>query len=127
MNFRLDVRIRTFLALLAVLVFPGCGDRSGNEPTTGPARNTAKPTGPMIAGIGLQEDQFYRLIELGMRDAAKNHGIDLAVANSSGTLDKEISLVDTFAAQKVKAIVVAPQSVKASIPALQRAHDAGIK
>jgi sugar transport system substrate-binding protein len=115
------------LCLGTVLVFAsvwGCGKQ--DSPVTGPATGgTAEEI--KIATIGLQEDQFYRLIDLGMKDAAQRLGVDLSVGNSSGSLDKEISLIDTFTAQKVQAIVIAPQSTKASIPALQRAHEAGIK
>src|SRR5829696_1101295 len=109
---------RLYLGMAVVLASVwGCGKQepSVTGPATGGAAGRVK-----IATIGLQEDQFYRLIDLGMKDAAQRLGVDLSVGNSSGSLDKEISLIDTFTAQKVKAIVIAPQSTKASIPALQR-------
>jgi len=62
-----------------------------------------------------------------MKDAARKQGVELLLGNSGGTQDKEISLLDTYTTQQVDAIMVAPLSIKASIPALQRAHDAGIK
>ncbi len=111
---------------LTLLASTLCG--CNRQPHSGSgAANGASHGGVKIASIGLQEDQFYRLIDLGMKDKAQKLGVDLSVGNSSGSLDKEISLIDAFTAQKVKAIVIAPQSVKASIAALQRAHDSGIK
>jgi len=80
-----------------------------------------------VAGIGFQDDQFFKLVELGMKDAAARLGVDFRPANSAGAADKEISLLETFTANKMDAICVAPLSQQASIPALKRAHDAGIK
>jgi sugar transport system substrate-binding protein len=79
-----------------------------------------------IAAILFQEDQFFRLVEFGMEDAAEKHGVELLAGNSHNSLDKEISLVDTYVARGVDALVVAPLSAEASIAALKRAHDRGI-
>jgi len=81
---------------------------------------------PKVGAIVLQEDQFFRLNEFGMRAAANELGVELMVNNSFGTLDKEIALIDTYMANQVAAIVVPPQSAKSSIPALKRAHERGI-
>ncbi len=79
-----------------------------------------------IGAIVFQEDQYFRLVEYGMRDAAKQLDVNLMVNNSFGALDKEISLIDTYIANQVGAIVVAPLSAQSSIPALRRAHERGI-
>jgi ABC-type sugar transport system substrate-binding protein len=42
-------------------------------------------------------------------------------------VDKEISLLEAYAAQGAQAVAIAPASVTASIPGLQAAHDAGLK
>lgn len=73
-----------------------------------------------------QEDQFFRLVIFGMRDAAEKRGVELLEANSAGRPDKEIQLVNTYIARGVDAIVISPMSARASISALQRAHDRGI-
>jgi ABC-type sugar transport system substrate-binding protein len=80
-----------------------------------------------IAGIVFQEDQFFRTIELGMQAAAKAAGATLLQANSESKPDKEASLIDTFTARGVEAIVISPISEKASATALKRAADKGIK
>lgn len=80
-----------------------------------------------IAGMFLQEDQFFRLIQFGMKDAAEKAGAELLLASSDGKLDKEIQLVNTYIARHVDAIVLSPLSSTASVTALTRARDAGIK
>ncbi|MFC1563471.1 substrate-binding domain-containing protein [candidate division KSB1 bacterium] len=80
-----------------------------------------------IAGIVFQEDQFFRMIELGMKESAEKHGVELLTGNSSNSIDREISLIDSYIAGRADAIVISPLSIKASVTALKRASDAGIK
>ena len=90
---------------------------------------TKKQDGPAqrrIAGIVFQEDQFFRLVLFGMRDAARREGVELLEANSAGRPEKEIQLVNTYAAQGVDGIVISPLSARASISALERANAKGI-
>ena len=61
-----------------------------------------------------------------MRDAAAKAGAAISVNNSFNALDKEISLIDTYLANRVDALVVAPLSAQSSISALKRAADRGI-
>jgi ABC-type sugar transport system substrate-binding protein len=125
--------MRFLPALLLVVLTPGCASRPAgggaappSQPAT-PSPATGTSARPKIAGIGFQDDQFFKLVELGMKDAAAKVGASFTPASSAGALDKEISLLETFTANHVDAICVAPLSQKASIPALKRAHDAGIK
>ena len=80
-----------------------------------------------IAGIVFQEDQFMRIVQIGMDEAAEKAGVKLLKANSNNKLDKEIQLVDTYIARGVDAIAITALSSKASIPALKKAHEKGIK
>ncbi len=81
---------------------------------------------PVIGGIVFQQDQYFRGIQLGMRDAAKGHAT-LLEGNSSSKPEKEATLIDTYVSRGAKAIVIAPISGKASVRALQRANDKGVK
>lgn len=105
-----------YVAVVLGLVVLGCG--GGQE---APADKKLK-----IAGIVFQEDQFFRLIQFGMQDAADKAGVELLLANSSNKPDKEIQLVNTYIARGVDAIVISPLSAKASVTALKRARDKGI-
>lgn len=80
-----------------------------------------------IAGVIFQQDMFMRSVELGMKAAAKQAGVEILTANSDNKLEKEAALIDTYIARGIKAIVIAPLGEEASIPALKRAVDAGIK
>lgn len=82
---------------------------------------------PEVAGILFQEDQFFRMVELGMRDAAEKQGVEPLVGNSGNSLDKEVQLVDTYIVRGVGAIVISPLNSKTSATALKRAHAKGIK
>jgi ABC-type sugar transport system substrate-binding protein len=90
------------------------------------ARKPDVPGRRKIAGIIFQEDQFFRLVLFGMRDAASKNGADLLEANSEGKPDKEIQLINTYIAGGVDAIVVSPLSARASVIALGRAREKGI-
>ncbi|HUI10232.1 MAG TPA: substrate-binding domain-containing protein [Bacteroidota bacterium] len=79
-----------------------------------------------IAGLVYQEDQFFRFVLLGMHDAAARRGAELLEANSDGKPDREIQLINTYAARGVDAIVISPLSARASSAALTRAREKGI-
>jgi ABC-type sugar transport system substrate-binding protein len=80
----------------------------------------------VIGGMVFQQDQFFRGIQLGFEASAAENGITLVQGNSENKLEKEAELVDTFIARGSKAIVLAPLNADASVPALQRAADAGV-
>jgi ABC-type sugar transport system substrate-binding protein len=105
-----------FIILLSVVLdlVVGCSTKQKEQPKK------------RIAGIVFQEDQFFRLILFGMRDAATKNGAELLEANSDGKPDKEVQLINTYIANNVDAIVISPLSAKASVSALTRAREKGI-
>ena len=110
------VRITLLLAfsLIVGLCFNGCSTKQ------------KAPAKKRIAGIVFQEDQFFRLVLFGMRDAAKKNDVELLEANSANKPDKEDQLINTYIANNVDAIAIAPLSAKSSINALERARQKGI-
>lgn len=122
--------ILLFGLLSSIICLSGCSvDKPGSD--AGPKENPGASTGAKakykIAGIGLQNDQFFKIIEYGMKDSAKKNDVELSLGNSAGALNNEISLLDTYSTKKVDAIVIAPNNAKASIAGLKRASDSGIK
>jgi ABC-type sugar transport system substrate-binding protein len=108
---------RTLLTLLPIVVLAtlmGCNTKQKEQPKK------------RIAGIVFQEDQFFRLVLFGMREAATKNGAELLEANSDGKPDKEVQLINTYIANNVDAIVISPLSAKASLSALNRAREKGI-
>ena len=102
--------------MVLIVLFMGCG----NQGQEGVGKKLK------IAGIVFQEDQFFRLIQFGMQDAADKAGVELLLSNSANKPDKEIQLVNTYIARGVDAIVISPLSARASATALKRARDKGI-
>lgn len=114
--------VLAFLPLVAMLLMmTGCdGSNAGSNAASGEKKLK-------IAVILFQEDQFFRLNEMGMKAAAEEQGVEMLVSNSFGKVDKEMQLVETYTAKGVDAILVRPNSSAASTPALKKAHDAGVK
>ncbi len=79
-----------------------------------------------IAGIVFQQDQYMKTVQMGMAATAKTSGVELLDANSDNKLEKETQLIDTYIARGVQAIALTPLSADGSIPAIQKAVDAGI-
>jgi len=82
--------------------------------------------GRVIAGIVFQQDQYMKTVQMGMAAEAKDSGVELLDANSDNKLEKETQLIDTYIARGVQAIALTPLSADGSIPAIQKAVDAGI-
>lgn len=93
---------------------------------TGVAAPAMAQSDVTIAAVVFQQDQFFRTIQLGMNAAADAAGVELLEGNSNSQPEQEISLIDTYIARGVDAIVISPVSAVASIPALMRARDRGI-
>lgn len=114
--------IRHFVALLpalTALVSVGCNAPKGD------AGSGAKKF--KIVGIGMQSDEFFRLAEFGMRDAAAKANVEFLYGNSVNKPEKEAELVNTYAGQGVDAIVISPVSSTGSVQTLKAASDKGIK
>ena len=112
-------------ALTVVSVVCGCSNPAA--PASAPGTPGAAAAKPKLAGIVFQEDQFFRLVLFGMRDAAKQAGVELLEGNAANKLEKEIQLVNTYVTRKVDAIILSPLSAKGSVAALKQATDKGVK
>ena len=122
----------SIFALSVGFAAAGCNQAADTSTSTAPVSNSqsAAPASgekKQIAAILMQDDQFFRLNEIGMRDAAKKHNVELLTGSATGALDKESSMVDTYVGRGVGAIVVSPINPKGSAPALKRASEKGIK
>ncbi|MBK8267308.1 MAG: substrate-binding domain-containing protein [Planctomycetes bacterium] len=125
-----------FAVVVLFLAATGCDSRSGGsgsnavgtEQNPAKAFDITKPTVEIrIGAILMQQDQFFRSNEQGMKDSVNQFGGNVTTQNAGGELDKEIAIVDAFITQKVRAIVVSPLNSKGSVNALKKAHDAGIR
>lgn len=99
-----------------------------------PASNSvaAKPSEPAkaditVAGVVFQEDQFMKLLTIGYQDAANAAGVKCLTGNTGNDQAKEAELVNTYVAQKVGGIAIAPLNSESSVAALKKADESGVK
>jgi simple sugar transport system substrate-binding protein/ribose transport system substrate-binding protein len=107
----------SLLALLALLM-TACG-------TAAQAPETGKEL--TIAGVVFQDDQFMKSMTQGYEDAGSKYGIKVVTANTNNDQAKEAELIQTYIAQGVNGIAIAPLSQDASIPNLKDAASKGIQ
>ena len=80
-----------------------------------------------IAGVVFQDDQFMKSMVQGYEDAGEKYGIKIMTANTNNDQAKEAELIQTYIAQGVDGIAIAPLSQDASIPNLKDAQSQGIE
>jgi simple sugar transport system substrate-binding protein/ribose transport system substrate-binding protein len=128
-------RLFSFVCLLivAALVLGACAAPAA-APTTAPAAApaVAATTAPAkgantIAGVVFQDDQFMKTMVQGYTDAGAKCGIKVVSANTDNDQAKEAELIQTYIAQGVNGIAIAPLSQDSSIPNLKDAASKGIK
>jgi simple sugar transport system substrate-binding protein/ribose transport system substrate-binding protein len=90
-------------------------------------KEVAAPKEITIAGIVFQDDQFMNSMVKGYEDAAAKYGAKILTANTNNDIAKETELLQTYMAQGVSGIAIAPLSPDASIPNLKEADSKGIK
>ena len=106
----------SFIVALA-MVLTACG---------APAKPAASGT-VTIAGVVFQDDQFMNSMVQGMKDAGTKYGVTVLTANTNNDQSKEAELIQTYIAQGVNGIAIAPLSKDASIANLKEAANKGIK
>jgi ABC-type sugar transport system substrate-binding protein len=111
----------------------GCGKSDSGGTSTGSAGAAASSQASTpdnskikLAGIVFQEDQFFRLMLLGMHQAANEAGVQFLEGNSDNKPDKEVDLINTYTIRGVSAIIISPLSQSGSVQALKAAHEKGI-
>ena len=89
---------------------------------------TAVSAAPITIGaILFGQDSFFQNIQTGMENAAKDAGVTLLVSIHNHDIAKETTFIEDYIARGVQAIVITPENSTASVPALKKAYDAGVK
>jgi ribose transport system substrate-binding protein len=73
-----------------------------------------------------KEHVFYRDLEDGLRDAAREKGFDLLITSGDWDLAKQQGQIENFIVQRVAAIIVCPVNSKGIGPAIEKASQAQI-
>lgn len=107
---------RVVLVALSLLTFTG---------TSFAGSGVKKPT---IAAIVIITDQeFFKIVQAGYRDAARSFGVNLLQSSSDLKLATQMRLIDNYIAMGVDALIISPYHQKRSAAAIQRAQDQGIR
>lgn len=117
------------LAVVATVALSACGSASGSSTASGGGASTA--SGDCKYKVGYAEPTAAQEIDStedkALIAAGKQAGICVTVVDSALDVNKQLEAVNQFVAQKMDAIIVFPLSPNSLNPALQKAHDAGIK
>ena len=81
----------------------------------------------VVAGIVFQDDQFMNMLTKGYQDAAAEAGVKCLTDNTNNDQAKETELINTYLAQGVKGLAIAPLNGEASVAQLRAADEAGMK
>jgi simple sugar transport system substrate-binding protein/ribose transport system substrate-binding protein len=81
----------------------------------------------VVAGIVFQDDQFMNMLTKGYQDAAADAGVKCLTDNTQNDQAKEVELINTYLAQGVDGVAIAPLSADASVAALKEADAQGMK
>ncbi len=121
------MKIKTILCLLAIALFAFACNQSGN--TNSPqniANSQNKPTKKIGVTLLTREDDFYRELEAGLKEAAAKSNFELIIQSGDKDLSRQQSQIDNFLVQKVDAIIVCPTDTKGIAPAIERANAANV-
>ncbi|MGE0215614.1 substrate-binding domain-containing protein [Mycolicibacterium sp.] len=105
------------LAAALVITVTACGNSAG-----------PKAEGEYVIGVTtLFSSPIINEYTDGMQSAVEGTNVTLKINTSDSDVAKEASIIDTYITQHVDAILLDPISESGSIPAVQRAVNAGIK
>jgi ribose transport system substrate-binding protein len=108
--------LRGFIsAVLSMVMFAACS-------------KSEKQLGTKTIGVTLltRAHEFYKDLEKGLNDAAKQHNFKLSIVAGEWELGRQISQIEDFVTQKVDAIIVCPVDSKGISRGIKAANAAGI-
>lgn len=94
----------------------------GNSGDTGEVANEEKV---VIGATGLQEDQFTQVLFSGYRAAAEELGVELIIANSQHSNERETEQINNMLQAGAKGIIIECVNPDTSVAIAQTAADAG--
>jgi len=115
------VAFRIFpVLILACAAIAGC--------TAEPPKSDGASSGKKLLGVTLfyRQDEFYKDLESGVRDAAAALGYELLVSDAETQVVKQASQVDNFIRARVAGMILCCADPNGIIPAIERANEAKI-
>lgn len=115
------------ISIISLSIFAfGCNKSANDAASSG--SNAPNKAAKKRVGVTLltREDDFYRELEAGLREAAAKNDFELIIQSGDKDLSKQQSQIDNFLVQKVDAIIVSPTDTKGIAPAIERANAANV-
>jgi len=119
------MKIKLLFLTLTLLFSFGCNQNAINSNFGAASGNNAVKK---RIGVSLltREDDFYRELEAGLQEAARQNNFELIIQSGDKDLSKQQSQIDNFLVQKVDAIILCPTDTKGIAPAIERANAANV-
>jgi ribose transport system substrate-binding protein len=122
---------RRILVVCALLALAFCISSCSKKPSTRSTESGSGAAGPLqgkVIGVTLltKGHEFYKDLEAGLRDAARQQGCQLLVDAGEWDLQKQQSQIENFITKKVDAIIVCPVDSKGIGGGIEEANQAGI-
>ena len=112
-NFERRLKWLSITIIATLLGLNACSQRGATEKTIGVTLLT-------------KEHVFYRDLERGLHNSAREKGFNLVVTSGDWDLAKQQAQIENFIVQKVAAIIVCPVNSKGIGPAIEKANQAKI-
>lgn len=109
-------------ALTVTALVSGCSSSPGVSGDSGKAKRPSIG----VAEINLSLPFFVQMQKASVA-IAKDYGVDVTWQSVDGSLEKQISVIESFIAQKKDVIMIDPVNAVALVDVINRATDAGIK
>jgi len=119
-------------AILAAVVFAGCGGAQPAAPASAPAADTVAPAAEAkesyTFGYTCMDgtNPFFVIIEKTMREAVEANGDRLISADPANDVSLQITQIEDMITQGIDAIFLNPAEAEGILPALDMLRDAGI-
>lgn len=121
--------VAMLLAGIMMLGLTACGSGNGTtEDSKAPEKTeNSEDSDITVAGIVFQDDQFMNMLTKGYVAAAEENGVKIMTDNTNNDSAKEVELINTYMAQGVDGLAIAPLNSDASVAALRKADENGMK
>ncbi len=119
----MKVKLSVLLTLISLMAIACSQQPTNNSPNTTTANSAKKKIGVTLL---TREDDFYRELETGLQEAARQNNYELIIQSGDKDLSKQQSQIDNFLVQKVDAIIVCPTDTQGIAPAIERANAANV-
>lgn len=120
------MKIKLLFLIVSLLFAFNCNQSATNSNSSNACTGNTAAKKRIGVSLLTREDDFYRALEAGLQEAARQNNFELIVQSGDKDLSKQQSQIDNFLVQKVDAIILCPTDTKGIAPAIERANAANV-